>query len=226
MSAEKYPVIIMIGGPNGAGKTSLTQDLLLHQWVVEEGCEYINPDEIARDVFGDWNSPEAMHKAASEASRRRESCLEQGRSLVFESVMSAPDKIDFLHRAKAAGYFVRLFFVGTDSPAICAARVAQRVMQGGHTVPIEKIVSRWTKSIANCAIAARFVDRAYLYDNTADGQKATRLFRSVRGVVQKIYVDDVNPWAKEVLSVLPLAGAAADEAVAGSAADEVQRALE
>ena len=215
MNAEKHPVIIMIGGPNGAGKTSLTQDLLLHKWVVEEGCEYINPDEIARDVFGDWNSPEAIRKAALEASRRRERCLEQGKSLVFESVMSAPDKIDFLRRTKAAGYFIRLFFVGTESPAICAARVAQRVMQGGHTVPIEKIVSRWTKSITNCAIAARFVDRAYLYDNSVDQQKATRLFRTVHGVVQKIYVEDVNPWAKEVLSVLPLANSAADEPAPG-----------
>lgn len=203
--AEKNPVIVIIAGPNGAGKTSLTQDLLYHKWVVGEGCEYINPDEIARDVFGDWNSPEAMRNAAIEAARRREKCLEHGRSLVFESVMSAPDKIDFLRRAKAAGYFIRLFYVGTDSPAICAARVAQRVMLGGHTVPIEKIISRWTKSITNCALAAQFLDRAYIYDNSVDGEKASRLFRTVDGSVQKIYVEHLNAWAKEVLSVLPLA---------------------
>jgi hypothetical protein len=26
--------------------------------------EYLNPDDIARDRFGDWNSPEASLKAA------------------------------------------------------------------------------------------------------------------------------------------------------------------
>lgn len=205
MSTETRPVITLIAGPNGAGKTSLTQDLLLHNWVTKEGCEYINPDEIARDVFGDWNSPEAMKQAMFEATRRREECLELGRSLVFESVMSSPDKIDYLHRARTAGYFIRLFYVGTDSPSICAARVAQRVMQGGHTVPIEKIISRWTKSITNCALAAQFVDRAYIYDNSVDGVKATRLFRTVEGAVQNVYVDYINAWAKEVLSILPTA---------------------
>lgn len=205
MNTEKRPVIILVGGPNGAGKTSLTQDLLLHEWVTKEGCEYINPDEIARDVFGDWNSQEAMRDAATEATQRREECLQQGRSLVFESVMSSPDKIDYLRRAKAAGYFIRLFFVGTDSPTICAARVAQRMMQGGHTVPLEKIISRWTKSITNCALAAQFIDRTYIFDNSVDGEKATRLFRTVDGAVQKIDVDYINDWAKEVLLILPVA---------------------
>ena len=43
-----------------------------------------------------------------------------------------PDKIDFIQRAKQAGFFVRLFFVGTDNPSINAKRVALRVMEGGR----------------------------------------------------------------------------------------------
>jgi len=49
----------------------------------------------------------------------------------------------------AAGYFVRLFFVGTDDPSINAKRVAMRVIEGGHDVPIGKIISRYAKSLAN-----------------------------------------------------------------------------
>lgn len=56
------------------------------------------------------------------------------------------DKLDFVRRCVDGGYFVRVFFVGTESPTINAARVAQRVMKGGHTVPIEKIVSRYARS--------------------------------------------------------------------------------
>lgn len=29
--------------------------------------------------------------------------------------MSALDKLDFIRRAKQAGYFVRIFFIGTDN---------------------------------------------------------------------------------------------------------------
>ncbi len=67
---------------------------------------------------------------------------------VFETVLSAPDKMDFIRRAGDAGFFIRLFFVGTDDPSINAKRVAMRVMEGGHDVPIPKIIGRYTKSLA------------------------------------------------------------------------------
>jgi predicted ABC-type ATPase len=46
--------LLVVAGPNGSGKTSVTDKILKHIWI--EGCEYINPDNIARDVFGDWNA--------------------------------------------------------------------------------------------------------------------------------------------------------------------------
>lgn len=202
MLPKHNPVIVVIAGPNGSGKTSLTQDLRLHEWVTGERCVYVNPDDIAQNVYGDWNSVEATMNAANEADRIREECLEQGHSLVFETVMSSVNKVDFLRRAKAADYFIRLFFVSTDSPTINAARVAQRVTEGGHTVPIEKIISRYSKSIVNCAVVARFVDRTYVYDNSVDEQKAARLFRAVEGKLYKTYQENINPWAKIVLDTL------------------------
>lgn len=202
VNPDKKPVIILIAGPNGAGKTSLTQTLLIHEWVKDEGCLYINPDEIAQNTFGDWNSRDAIVKAAYLAQELREDCLLSRNSFVFESVMSAPDKIDFLRRAKASGFFIRLFFVATDSPIICAARVARRVLEGGHTVPIEKIVSRWSKSITNCSIVGQFVDRLYVFDNSVDELNANRLFRVVDGQVKKIYSDNINEWAKAIMAAL------------------------
>lgn len=63
------PVLIIVAGPNGSGKTSLTRTILRHEWV--EGRRYVNPDDIARDMFGDWNDPECVLKAAKEATRQR-----------------------------------------------------------------------------------------------------------------------------------------------------------
>lgn len=61
------------------------------------------PDLIARDEFGDWNSEGPVLAAARRAEEIREACLRESRSLAFETVLSADDKIDFLHRARAAG---------------------------------------------------------------------------------------------------------------------------
>lgn len=56
------PKLIVIAGPNGSGKTTFTSQVLRHDWA--EGCLLINPDEIANNKFGDWNSSEAVVKAA------------------------------------------------------------------------------------------------------------------------------------------------------------------
>ena len=48
------PVLLVVAGPNGAGKTTVTVRLRAERW--SEGVEYLNPDDIARDRFGDWNS--------------------------------------------------------------------------------------------------------------------------------------------------------------------------
>ena len=69
-------------------------------------------------------------------------------------------------------------------------------------MPIEKIISRYSKSIVNCAVVARFVDRTYVYDNSVNEQKAARLFRAVEGKLYKAYQDNINPWAKIVLDTL------------------------
>jgi predicted ABC-type ATPase len=193
------PKLLIVAGPNGSGKTSVTGKILKHEWI--EGCEYINPDNIARDMFGDWNSPDAVMKAVRYAADVREDCIANGRSLIFESVLSAPDKIIFVEQAKQKGYFIRLFFIGTDSPQINAARVAHRVMTGGHDVPIQKIISRYYKSIANCERLASVVDRLYVYDNSIENVFPELLFRAVDGKQTKQHVT-LHDWANIIFRAI------------------------
>lgn len=195
-TSEHHPVLIIIAGPNGSGKTSITSKILHHDWL--EDSEYINPDNVARDVFGDWNSQEAVLKAANYCQEWRERCLLERKSLIFETVMSASDKVDFILRAKEAGFFIRLFFVSTESPTINAARVANRVLNGGHDVPISKIISRYDKSIVNCILLASAVDRLYVYDNSVDDADAQILFRLKDGELIKRYVDNIPSWASRI----------------------------
>ena len=189
------PKLLIVAGPNGSGKTSVTGRILKHEWI--EGCEYINPDDIARDVFGDWNSPDAVLKAVRHATDARERCVADGHSLIFETVMSAPDKISFIQRAKQQGYFIRLFFIGTDNPQINTMRVARRVMAGGHDVPIPKIISRYYKSIANCEVLVPIVDRLYVYDNSIDNAFPQLLFRAADGTLTKQYAP-IHDWANAI----------------------------
>lgn len=179
------PRLLVVAGPNGSGKTSVTEQGLRHEWFRD--CLYINPDNLARDRFGDWNSPAATLQAAQLADTMRESALASRVSLAFETVLSTAGKLDYLRRAKAAGYFIRLFFVGTDSPALNAARITQRFIKGGHEVPITKIVSRFARSMSNSLAAARLADRAYFYDNTPDDQPVRLIFRCRDGRAEKTY---------------------------------------
>jgi len=75
------PKLIIIAGPNGSGKTTFTPQMLQHDWA--DGCLFINPDEIAKNEFGDWNSPEAVFKAVVRAQEMREECLKTGRNMLI-----------------------------------------------------------------------------------------------------------------------------------------------
>ena len=198
MSTEaKKPVLIVIAGPNGSGKTSVTSKILQHEWM--EDSVYINPDIVAQEKFGDWNSMDAIKKAVVYCEEWREKCLTERKSLIFETVLSAKDKIDYIERAKEAGFFVRLFFVCTKSPAINASRIAQRVMKGGHDVPITKVISRYQKSILNCKYIATKVDRTYLYDNSVDDAEQQLLIRLSDGIIAKKYVEQLPEWARQII---------------------------
>jgi predicted ABC-type ATPase len=196
---KQKPLLVVIAGPNGSGKTSITSQLLKHDWV--ENCEYINPDEIAQRVFGDWNSAENVLKAAQLATKLRYEYLEQGKSFIFETVFSSAEKIDFVFKAIEKGYFVRFFFVCTEYPTINASRIVRRVLEGGHDVPIPKIIERYYKSISNCTIVAPKVDRFYAYDNSRDFEDSKLLFRSSNGVVMKKYINDAPDWSKPILNL-------------------------
>jgi predicted ABC-type ATPase len=163
----------------------VTTRLRAERW--SEGVEYLNPDEVARDRFGDWNSPEAVLNAARWTDARREELLTLRAGIAFETVLSTAAKVSFLRRAKEAGYFVRVFYIGTTDPRINAARVAGRILEGGHTVPLEKILSRYVRSMANLAAVLRLADRAYVYDNSIDDAEARLCARTVDGQLRKIY---------------------------------------
>ncbi len=80
--------------------------------------------------------------AAATADFLRHKLMEQRTTFTFETVMSHESKIDLLADARGKGYRIYLYFIATDDPMINVSGVHERVANGGHGVPDDKIVSR------------------------------------------------------------------------------------
>jgi len=62
---------------------------------------------------------------------------------------------------------VFLVFIGLESAALSIARVKQRVRQGGHDVPVDRLRARFPCTLANLREAIGIVDEAFLFDNSS-----------------------------------------------------------
>lgn len=100
----------------------------------------------------------------------RQQLISRRVSFTFETVMSSPDKLELLAKARRAGFRTYLYYIATDNPAINVWRVKRRVELGGHDVPTDKIISRYHRSLSLLLDAIRNTDRAYLFDNSGTEQ--------------------------------------------------------
>ncbi len=137
----------------------------------------------------------------------RQQLLKQKTSFTFETVMSSPDKVQLLEQAQQLGYRTYLYFIATDDPAINISRVQNRVKQGGHPVPEDKIVSRYHRSLDLLMEAIRHTNRAYVFDNSGHQQERTWLAEITDGQILEIKADQIPAWfGKAVLEKTTLQG--------------------
>ncbi len=108
----------------------------------------------------------------------RRKLVDVSKSFTFETVMSAPDKIELLADARRRGYRTYLYFVATEDPAINVERVNNRVATGGHSVPEAKIAARYRRSLGLLREAVQHTDRAYFFDTSGE---ATWYFAEITG---------------------------------------------
>ncbi len=195
------PTLVVVAGPNGSGKTSFLTCMSDKQRIIGE---WINPDEIAQKEFAGWNDPQSIIQAANLAEERREKAIAERRDFTFETVLSAQDKLAFIQKAKNAGFFVRAYFIATESPDINAARVARRMMSGGHMVPIDKIISRYYRSVANLPALVRLADITQVFDNSLNDREHRHMFSFVDGALHKQRVADqeMPGWGWKIINTL------------------------
>ncbi len=126
----------------------------------------------------------------------RRKAIADGKSFTFETVMSAPDKVELLRTARTNGYRTYLYFIATEDPAINVQRVQNRVAEGGHDVPPEKIVARYHRSLALLPQAIHHTNRAYLFDTS---EERARFFAEVTDGTQiEVKGDEIPHWFEPI----------------------------
>ena len=185
----RRPNLFILAGPNGSGKTTFASLLLQHEW--GQSCVNLNADALAQEL-GDWNDMNCILQAQQIIRERMDEALAEGKDILYETVFSHPSKLDLIRKALSLGYFVRLFFICTESPRINVDRVAARFAKGGHTVPGAKVSERYNRALLYGAEAMRMVHRGYLYDNSAHVTENIHpfrlIFRTINGKDYKTYM--------------------------------------
>ncbi len=186
----------LLAGGNGAGKSTFYRDFLK-----KRGMKFINADIIAAAINPEH--PETVsYDAANLAEKLREQLIQQGASFCFETVFSHVSKIDFVANAKALGYKIILVYIHLESTGLNQARVLQRVSEGGHDVPAEKIHTRIPRTIRYVTKILTLVDEARLLDNSSHSDPFKQIARVQKGSYVKMQ-KSLPPWAKEMLKDLP-----------------------
>lgn len=123
--------------------------------------------------------------------------IDRGESFSQETVFSHPSKVEVLKRAQAAGYRTYLYFVGTSDPEINVDRVANRISQGGHGVPVEKIISRYSRANGQLKLSLPFLSRAYVFDNSGDEMDFLGQYEQGSGWLFNRSYDKLPRWLVE-----------------------------
>ena len=157
------PKIVIIAGPNGAGKTTFARSFL----PTEAKCsKFINADLIAAGI-----SPFSPESASIRAGRLMleeiSLCVRSGQSFGFETTLSGLGYLRQIEEWRKIGYYVSLFYLRLSSVDVAIARVAERVIQGGHDIPESVIRRRFASGMRNFEVRYKgCVDTWALYDNS------------------------------------------------------------
>jgi predicted ABC-type ATPase len=182
----------VLAGGNGAGKSTF-----YNQYLAKYGIKFVNADLIAKDMDSE-NLEDSSYYASTVAAIIREDLISQGVSFCFETVFSHESKIDFLAQAKANGYKIILVYIHLFDSSLNEARVKQRVSEGGHNVPTEKIHSRIPRTLKHIKTALPIVDEARVLDNSSKDDPFQQII-VVKSGNYEVKADPLPEWARSLL---------------------------
>lgn len=182
----------VLAGGNGSGKSTFFNTRLKRKEII-----FVNADLIAKEKFPE-KTLEASKQAQSEARRMCTDYLEQGVSFCFETVFSHDSKIELIQKAKQLKFEINLVYIHLDSEELNVARVLQRVSEGGHSVPEEKIRARIPRTHEHMKTAFNIADNALILDNS-DPDNPFKIICKKNGEIIEFLSEDIPNWVIEII---------------------------
>lgn len=147
-------IYTMVGGVDGTGKTSLLGVLRAERTdlglVADAGelppsCDPCNIE------------PPAAPQIAS--------ALASGVSFTLETTLSGEHPKSLCRKAKAAGYHIRLYYVGLNTSQECIQRIQNRAARGGRGTPEKVVEAGFSHRFEDILKVLPYCDEAKFFDN-------------------------------------------------------------
>jgi predicted ABC-type ATPase len=160
----------------------------------------VNADEIAAEIWPD-DAENHAKEASQLAAQQRDDYVDDGVSFIAETVFSHASKAELVERAVAAGYEVTLHVVVVTED-LAVARVAQRVVSGGHSVPENKVRERFGRLWDHVGRAAAAAHETIIYDNSSASVAHRRIAVIRTNPASVTTYAPVPPWLPVKLQAL------------------------
>ena len=159
------PALTVIAGANGAGKSTLTSG----NPGTFAAVPLLDSDAFANTLRSSGTGISTI-AAGKEVLGLAKEHLKQKESFAVETTLSGKNYLQMIQYARGIdrGFEVVLIYIGTESVEINLARIAKRVLAGGHNVPEMDVRRRYLRSLQNLPAAAEIADRVLLFDNSND----------------------------------------------------------
>ena len=178
--------LYIIAGCNGAGKTTASYTILPE---ILECKEFVNADEIARGL-SPFNPNSTSIEAGKLMLKRIRELLGREESFAIETTLATRSYINLVRQAQSMGYMVTLLFFWLRTPELALQRVAERVRNGGHDIPVSTTRRRYVSGISNLFnLYSPEVDYWMLYDNSATPRIAVA--RGGKHLASTIYDEEI-----------------------------------
>lgn len=149
-------IYTLIGGVNGTGKSSLTGSM---RYTRSDFGVVVDPDMLTVQCGGD------EYEGGKLAVERIENALKDGVNFTQETTLSGGYPKRLCKRAKEAGYYIRLFYVGLDTVDESIRRIQNRVKRGGHDIPAKDVNARFSHRFEDVLKILPYCDEAKFFDN-------------------------------------------------------------
>jgi len=180
----------IIAGSNGSGKTTFAMDFLPDY---AKCVNFVNTDLIARGISP--FVPEKSSLAAGRmALRKINELIEKRENIAIETTLSGKTYFSLFEKMKNIGYSLNLFYLWIPDLEIAKKRVAERVENGGHNVPVKDIERRFKRSLENFEHYSEIMDLVLFFDNS--NEKPELIFEKIN---DKINVYD-NELYQEIIN--------------------------